>query len=144
MLNVRIPKPLWLRGKEAAENGAFLCKYVVEEGLYKADMLGMLLMVYGLDVEELKDKRLVSVIAHSCLQRNRTFPVPLDWIVTRSHADTEDCFELMRINDDPILKEEEREERIKLFLQNRGIRIDFDAYLDTFPRRVRLMSNNDE
>jgi hypothetical protein len=112
----------WHRGKESADKDAYI--YNADTG--KMDVIGFILASYlGLPFTYLNKTRLPSVSAHLYLQGKRQYDPPFKWLVTKSHADTEDTLELIKMNDDPSLKEEERRYKIKTFLAARGVALTF-------------------
>jgi hypothetical protein len=119
---VTVSRSLWHRGKEAAEKDAYL--YNLDT--LKYDVIGLILHDRcGVNRQDLHKVRLPSVVAHHYCSRNRTFSRPYEWLVNASHTDTEDTFELIKLNDDANLKDDEREEKITSFLAKRGISIKF-------------------
>lgn len=126
MPTLNIPRSKWHRGKEAAEKDAFIHNKTTG----KSDIMGFILLNMGYDAEQLHGQRLPSVIAHQVLPRNHLFPRPYQWITTTSHADTEDTLEVIKINDDPALKEEERESKLTQKLGRLGISL---VFLDDKP-----------
>lgn len=113
----------WHRGAEAAAKDAFLYNGLT----HKFDIMGFLLKEIGVHTILLDRRRLPSAVAHKYLPNKRQFPAPFEWIVSCSHADTQDTFDLITLNDDPYMKDEEREERIVQFLKQRGIGVKFTS-----------------
>jgi hypothetical protein len=119
----KVYREKWYRGKEAAEKDA----YLFNADTQKFDIMGLLLREAKVDKGHLHKVRLPSVVAHKVLPNKRVFNEPFHWIVTNSHADTKETFDLITLNDDPYLKEEEREEKIALFLGKYGIDVRFTS-----------------
>jgi hypothetical protein len=120
-MTLHVQRNRWHRGKEAAEKDAYLYNSETQ----KFDIVGFILGDMGY-ANYCDKKRLPSIVAHKVLQRNEMFAPPLHWMVTRSHADTADVLELIRLNDDPHLKEDERESKIHKFLAERGVVVVFE------------------
>lgn len=142
MIEITVNRGIWHRGKEAAEKDAFI--YNSETG--KMDIIGILFNAVGVSKPLMNKTRLPSVAAHMFLPNKRKFEPPLDWLVTGSHADTPDTIELIRMNDDPAYKDEEREEKITTFLRARNIAVVFynadDGRPAPKPRRSAWMPDS--
>lgn len=118
---LRVDTERWHFGQSAADKDA----YIFNSATKKLDILGFILEYLGVPFKLLDKTRLVSVSCHDFLGRNELHQPPFSWLTTRSHADTEDTLELIRMNDDPMLTEEERRAKIKKFLNVRSINVLF-------------------
>jgi hypothetical protein len=125
---VKVLRDEWHCGKAAAESNA----YLYNSDTKKFDIMGIILFqCLGIDKRYLSKARVPSVVAHKVLKAKKPFNPPFDWLVNPSHTDTEDSFSLIKLNDDPELKDEEREEKIKAFLKNRRIEASFEGTYET-------------
>ncbi len=139
---ITIDRTKWHCGKAAAEKDAFI--YNSETDKY--DIIGFILKYLGVSLRLMDKTRLPSVAAHKHLPSKRTFPVPYAWLTHKSHADTEDTLELLKLNDNVSYKQEEREEKIQLFLNFRQIGIIFSHTMPedaTFQGLLRDFDDDD-
>jgi hypothetical protein len=103
---IQVDKSQWARGKEASESPYLICP---KTGKY--DIVGKIMLDMGYPKKYMVGKRWPSQVVQSWGQRERIMG-ELAWMVSKAQADTEECVDLLTVNDDPTLEDDARLKKI--------------------------------
>ena len=104
---VVLDKQKWLRGDDA-------CKmpYLLEPKTSRYDVAAKIMLDMGYSISMLRGKRWPCQVIQALGRQERIFE-QLRWMVSKAQADTEQCVELITINDDPTIDDETRIKKIQ-------------------------------
>lgn len=112
---VVLDKQKWLRGEEA-------CKmpYLLEPKTSRYDAAAKIMLDMGYSTSMLRGKRWPCQVIQA-LGRNERIFEQLRWMVSKAQADTEQCVELITVNDDPRIDDDTRIKRIQAIINPHNI-----------------------